>query len=83
MQSHGLKVENVAKSKRAIQFSGTSGQLEKAFQMEMHYYLMPNGETHVSNDRDISVPQALRPVISGVPTLNDFFKKGHHTPRQS
>jgi len=38
MQSHGLKVENVAKSKRAIQFSGTSGQLEKAFQMEMHYY---------------------------------------------
>jgi large repetitive protein len=48
--------------------------------MEMHYYLMPNGETHVSNDRDISVPQALRPVISGVPTLNDFFKKGHHTP---
>ena len=80
MQSHGLKVENVAKSKRAIQFSGTSGQLEKAFQMEMHYYLMPNGETHVSNDRDISVPQALRPVISGVPTLNDFFKKGHHTP---
>jgi len=84
MQSHGLKVENVCQVEAArSQFSGTSGQLEKAFQMEMHYYLMPNGETHVSNDRDISVPQALRPVISGVPTLNDFFKKGHHNPRQS
>ncbi len=79
LESHGLSVEKVTKAKRAIQFSGTSGQLEEAFQMEMHYFMLPDGDTHVSNDRDISVPEALNPVISGVPTLNDFFKKGHHT----
>jgi len=77
LTSQGLTVEGVNKSKRAIHFSGTIGQIEQAFQVEMHYYLMPNGETHVSNDRDITVPEALSPVIAGVPTLNDFFHKSH------
>jgi hypothetical protein len=77
LASQGFSVENVNKSKRAIHFSGTVGQLEKAFQTEMHYFVMPNGETHISNDRDISVPEALSPVIAGIPTLNDFFKKPH------
>ncbi len=75
--SHGLTVEGVNKSKRVLHFSGTIGQVEKAFQTEMHYLAMPNGETHVSNTRDITVPTALSSVIGGVPTLNDFFKKSH------
>jgi hypothetical protein len=75
--SQGFTVENVNKSKRIIHFSGTVGQVEKAFQTEMHYFVMPNGETHVSNNRDISVPEALSPVIAGVPTLNDFFRTSH------
>ncbi|MGB9235436.1 MAG: Ig-like domain repeat protein, partial [Terriglobales bacterium] len=75
--SEGLTVESVNKSKRALRFSGSIGQLEHAFQTEMHYFLMPNGETHVSNSRDISVPEAFKQVIAGVPTLNDFFRKSH------
>ncbi len=75
--SHGLSVESVNKSKRVLHFSGTVGQLEGAFHTQMHYLLMPNGETHVSNDRDISVPTALKDVIAAVPTLNDFFRKSH------
>jgi hypothetical protein len=77
LSSQGLTVENVNKSKRAIHFTGTIAQLESAFQIEMHYFAMPNGETHVANDRDISVPEALSPVIAGIPTLNDFFRKSH------
>lgn len=77
LASEGLTVESVNKSKRALRFSGTIGQLEHAFQTEMHYFVTPNGETHVSNDREISVPEALSPVIAGVPTLHDFFRKPH------
>jgi subtilase family serine protease len=77
LESHGFTVDEVSKSKRRLRFSGTTGQLESAFQIEMHYYLTPHGETHVSNDRDITVPQALAPVIAGVASLNDFFKKSH------
>jgi hypothetical protein len=69
----GFKVEKVARSKRFIQFSGTVDQVETAFRTEMHSYQI-NGHTRVSNNADISVPAALRPVISGVPTLNSFFK---------
>ena len=69
----GFKVEKVARSKRFIQFSGTVDQVETAFRTEMHSYQI-NGHTRVSNNADISVPAALRPVITGVPTLNSFFK---------
>src|ERR1035438_6044491 len=77
LTSQGFSVDSVNKSKRSIRFTGTVGQVEKAFQTEMHYFTMRNGETHVSNDRDISVPEALSPVIAGIPTLNDFFRKAH------
>jgi trimeric autotransporter adhesin len=69
----GFKVEKVANSKRFIQFSGKVTQVETAFRTEMHSYNV-NGAKHVSNNSDISVPAALRQVIAGVPTLNDFFK---------
>jgi sugar lactone lactonase YvrE len=77
LSSQGFTVESVTKAKRSIQFSGTVGQIEQAFHTEMHYFAMPNGEIHVSNDRDISVPAALSPVIAGVPTLHNFFRKSH------
>jgi uncharacterized repeat protein (TIGR01451 family) len=74
LRQQGFAVENVAPGKRFIQFSGSVKQVESAFQTEMHSYMV-QGETHIANSRDISVPAALKPVISGVPTLHDFFKK--------
>lgn len=86
LSSQGFNVEEIAAGKRFIQFSGTSDQVETAFQTQMHRYNV-NGQVHISNSSDISVPNALRPVILGVPTLNDFFKtsnmKGARTISQS
>ncbi len=76
LTKQGFTVENVTKSKRVIQFSGTSGQVEKAFQTSMHTYQV-KGETHASNSTDISVPEALAPVIAGVNGLHNFFRKTH------
>jgi hypothetical protein len=75
LAAQGLSVEMVGKNKRIIEFSGASGQVENAFQTEMHYFKTPHGETHISVNADISVPSALRPVIEGVHGLNNFFKK--------
>ena len=74
LRQQGFAVENVAPGKRFIQFSGSVKQVESAFQTEMHSYKV-KGETHIANSRDISVPAALKPVILGVPTLHNFFKK--------
>src|ERR1035438_2345663 len=76
LTQQGFTVENVTKSKRVIQFSGTSGQVEQAFQTSMHTYQV-KGETHASNATEISVPEALAPVIGGVNGLHNFFRKTH------
>ena len=78
LQSQGFTVDDVAKSKRVLHFSGTVGQIENAFKTQMHSYQW-HGETHVSNNSEISVPVALSPVISGV-SLHNFFRKGHLGP---
>ena len=78
LASHGLKVEDVSKSKRVLHFSGTTGQLEEAFQTQIHSYML-NGERHVSNNSEISVPSALSQVIAGVP-MHNFFAKSRMTP---
>jgi hypothetical protein len=78
LQDQGLTVESVSKSNRVISFGGSAGQIEAAFQTELHT-LTVNGETHISNTTDISVPSALAGVIGGVARLNDFFpKSGAH-----
>jgi hypothetical protein len=74
LTQQGFTVEHVAKSKRLIQFTGNVATVESAFRTQMHSYDV-NGKPHISNNTDISVPAALAPVIVGVPTLNDFFKK--------
>jgi hypothetical protein len=74
LQSHGMRVNEITRGRRQIEFSGTAGQIETAFQTEIHNYEL-NGEMHVANARDISIPAALAPVVSGVVSLHDFKPK--------
>ena len=71
LKSQGFVVEDVSKSKRVIHFSGTTGQLEKAFKTQMHNYQY-NGKTEVANNSNISIPTALSPVIAGVTVHSSF-----------
>jgi hypothetical protein len=76
LQSHGLTINQVHAGRLAIEFSGTSGQVSEAFQTEIRRYQV-NGEVHLANAIDPSVPAALAPVIAGLAQLNDF----HPQPR--
>jgi Pro-kumamolisin, activation domain len=69
--SHGFKVNVVYPSGMLIDFSGTAGQVRKAFQAELHA-LDVNGEKHIANMSDPRIPAALAPVIAGVVSLHDF-----------
>ena len=75
-------MDNVTKGKRVINSAAPSGQVEQAFQTEMHSYIV-NGETHVSSSREISVPEAFSPVIAGVDGLHNFFRKTHMVGQQN
>ncbi|WP_263353985.1 choice-of-anchor D domain-containing protein [Acidicapsa acidisoli] len=77
LQNHGFEIYDVNKGRTMIQFSGTAAQVQEAFQVEMHRYQV-NGEAHIANDRDPSIPEALAPVVTGIASLHDFFGKPQH-----
>ncbi len=83
LQDAGLTVESVTKGARIIAFSGTSGQVEAAFHTQMHRYTL-DGEAHVANASDISIPTALVSVVAGVSSLNNFnLKQNLVNPRRA
>lgn len=74
LQSHGFKIDTVPAGKMLIIFSGTAGQVSKAFHTEIHN-LSVRGEQHIANMNDPQIPAALAPVIAGFRSLHNFFPK--------
>lgn len=71
LQQAGLTVNSVAKGGLIIDFTGTAGKVEAAFNTELHNYTV-NGETRISNSTDVSIPEALATVVVGPAQLNNF-----------
>lgn len=67
----GLKVNDVARGRRWITFSGTAAVTGRAFHTEFHRYVR-NGETHFANASPPSIPAALAGVIADVGGLDDY-----------
>lgn len=74
LREHGFNVAKVTKSKQFLEFSGTAGQLGKAFHTEIHQYDV-EGETHYANASELSIPSALAPLVRGISPLHDFRAK--------
>jgi Pro-kumamolisin, activation domain/Bacterial Ig-like domain (group 3) len=72
--SSGFREVNVTAGRTVIEFSGTAGQVRKAFHTEIHRYVV-NGEEHIANSTDPQIPGALATVIAGIVSLHDFRKK--------
>lgn len=77
--SAGLTIDEVAKGRLSINFSGTVADVEKAFSTRIHDFRV-EGEVRRANVTDPSIPRALAPVVTGVVSLNSFPKKALHTP---
>lgn len=80
LKSHGFTVNVVYPSGLSIDFSGNAGQVRQAFRTEIHH-LNVNGQAHIANMTDPSIPEALAPVIAGVVTLHDFRPHAMRTQR--
>jgi subtilase family serine protease len=74
LQSQGLTVNGVSRNRNEISFSGSVGQVEYALRTELRQYLI-NGEQHMANASDLSVPEAFAAEVLGVRGLNDFHPK--------
>jgi subtilase family serine protease len=74
IDSLGFRNVKVAKNHNRISFDGTVEQIESALGLEMHSYLV-NGEIHLANAMNPSVPAALSSAVLYVGHLNDFAPK--------
>lgn len=71
LRSRGFAVNFVYPSRMVIDFSGTAGEVARAFHTEMHR-LEVAGVPHIANMGDPRIPAALAPAVEGVVALHDF-----------
>jgi hypothetical protein len=74
LTSQGFQVNRVATGRTVIEFSGTAGAVRQAFHTEIHRYVV-KGEEHWANASDPQIPAALKPVVAGFASLNNFPRK--------
>ena len=73
LKSHGLTVNRVSPSGMSIDAAGRAADFASAFHTPLHNVAL-NGEAHIANISDPSIPAALAPVVQGI-TLSNFFPK--------
>jgi subtilase family serine protease len=71
LQSKGFRLETQSAGRRSIAFSGTIGQVNDVFAAGMHRYRW-NGELHLANSKNPTIPKALSAVVRGFASLHDF-----------
>lgn len=82
LQQQGFSIDSVARSRTFIKFSGTAGQVENAFQTQMHYFDV-RGERHFAPATELSVPTAMAPTVAAITNLSDFRPHSQHIPRKA
>lgn len=75
LESHGFVVEPALEGRRALIFSGTAAEVERAFHTRLKTY-QAAGRGHMANATHPRIPEALSGVVAGVVSLHDFRKGG-------
>jgi len=81
LRSHGFTIEETPAGNRSIIFSGTTGQVARAFNTEIRSFNIA-GEQHLANVSDPQIPAALADVVGGVVKLHDF-RHSHNIAKSS
>ena len=80
LQQQGFSIDSVSRSHNMIHFSGTVGQVEQAFNTQMHYYTV-NGQKNFAPSTALSIPAALSGVVLNVGNLDTFRPQPHVVQR--
>jgi uncharacterized protein (TIGR03437 family) len=72
LESHNLHIEQTARARNWITFSGAARDVEEAFQTRIHRYVV-NGQEQFANSTEISLPSLLHDVAE-IRGLDDFWR---------
>jgi pseudomonalisin len=78
LTSQGFTIDEVAKGRTWINFSGRVDRVERAFRTRMRNFRV-NGTTRSANALDPSIPRGLSGLVAGVSTLHNFPRKPMHS----
>jgi len=73
LESHGFRVNRIARGGMSVEFTGVASQVKEAFRTPIHSFAV-NGKNYYSNAADPQIPAALASVVAGVSTLHNFSK---------
>ncbi len=79
LNSRGFTIDEVGRGRTSINFTGTAGDVERAFHTRMRYYVVDD-ELHHANATDPEIPRSLAGLVAGVVSLHDFPSQPMHTP---
>jgi hypothetical protein len=74
LSAKGFVLSKTAASGLWIEFSGTASQVKATFRTEIHNYQL-GGRLYMANASDVSVPSALRPVVHGVLSIDNYHRR--------
>ena len=80
LTGQGFTITSVARSSTFVTFSGTVALAQQAFGTTIHNVSL-NGEQHISNLTDPTLPSAIAGVVNAVTGLNDFKPKSRSRAR--
>jgi len=73
----GFAIDSVSRSRNAIRFSGTVGQVESAFGTQMHFFAA-GGIKHFAPSTELSIPASIAATVATVRNLSDFRPRPQH-----
>jgi uncharacterized protein (TIGR03437 family) len=76
LESGELKVNDVARGRHWITFTGTAARVGSALHTAIHRYRV-DGEVHHANVTEPSVPAALADIVAGFQGLDDFPERSN------
>jgi uncharacterized protein (TIGR03437 family) len=82
LKSQGMKVQDVARGRQWITFSGAAGDIGRALRTEIHRYQI-DGKDHFANATELSIPAAFQGVVAGFVGLDDFYKTARPLPAKT
>jgi subtilase family serine protease len=72
----GFTIGKIYSGKTVIEFSGSAGQVQRAFGTVIRNYEV-GGKLYSANASDPQIPAALAPVVTGVVSLHNFPRQSH------
>ena len=81
LKRFGFRIDEVAKGRMWINFSGNVQPVERAFQTNIREFEV-SGKMHHANATNPTIPRALTGLVQGVVSLHDFVKHPNSTVNQ-